>query len=119
MKGVAVSAAAAFVCYWIWSSAREWAQGVAAGSDAFLAGSLESLLAGIAGVVSMPVLLWAGMRATGERGNHLLVVAGAVVWPFLGGHLVEDGVNGAGTTVFLVLFAVLCGALSLVEVPRR
>lgn len=111
-----MSAVAATVCYLIWTAAREWAAGARdANPDAFLAGSVESLLATIAGVLSMPVLLWAGMRAVREKGNHLLVIVGAVAWPFVGGHLAEDSVGAAGTTAFLALFAVLGGLLALVS----
>jgi hypothetical protein len=115
VKGAAVSAVSAVVCYWIWTSCREWASGVReADQDAFLAGSLESLLAGIAGVASMPLLLWAGMRVLKERGNHLLVPAGAMAWIFLGGHVVEDEVSTGATAGFLALFAALGGLLAWV-----
>ncbi|MFD4624259.1 hypothetical protein [Streptomyces sp. NPDC058475] len=118
VKGAVVSAVSAVVCYWIWTSCREWASGVReANQDAFLAGSLESLLAGIAGVGSMPLLLWAGMRAVKERGNHLLVLVGAALWLFLGGHVVEDDVSTAATAGFLALFA-LFGALLAGLQPR-
>ncbi|MCD9591255.1 hypothetical protein [Streptomyces sp. 8ZJF_21] len=118
LKGACVSAVAAVVCYWLWTSLSEWADGVAgAQQDAMLAGSIESLLAGIAGVVSMPVLLWAGMRVLRERGNHLLVILGAIVWIFAGGHVVEDSVSTVGTAVTLALFAVFGSLLSTVELP--
>ncbi|GFM99408.1 hypothetical protein [Streptomyces fulvorobeus] len=120
MKGAVASAVAAILCYLIWSGGREWASGVRdAQPDAFLAGSVESVLALIAGVACMPVLLWAGMRALRERGTHLLVVAGTCVWFFLGGHVVEDAVDGAATALYLALFAVLGGALALVRTPGR
>jgi hypothetical protein len=115
VKGAVVSAVAATICHWTWTSAREWAAGVRdADPDAFFAGSIESLLATIAGVASMPVLLWAGMRAFRERRNHLLVLTGAVLWPFVGGHVVEDDVSVAGTAVFLALFVLLSSLPALV-----
>ncbi|WP_328905883.1 hypothetical protein OG230_24535 [Streptomyces sp. NBC_00234] len=118
VKGAGVSAVAATVCYLIWSGGRDWASAARdADPDAILAGSVESVLALIAGVVCMPLLLWAGMRLLRERGNHLLVVAATVVWFFLGGHVVEDAVDGLVTAVFLALFAVLGGLLSLVRTP--
>jgi hypothetical protein len=120
VKGTLVSALAAVVCYWIWASLREWAQDVsAADPDALYAGWFETLLAGIVGVVSMPVLLWAGMRLLGERGNDLLVLVGAMVWPFVGGHVVEDAVSDAGTAVFLGLFAMFGSLFALVKIPER
>ncbi|MER6999321.1 hypothetical protein [Streptomyces sp. NPDC000410] len=116
-KGAAVSAVAAGACYAVWTVGREWAQGVRqANPDAILAGSAESVMAVVAGVALMPVLLWAGMRAVRERGNHLLVIAGTVVWLFVGGHVVENAVSTAGTAAFLALFAVLGGLLAMVEV---
>ncbi|MET8184046.1 hypothetical protein [Streptomyces sp. NPDC005336] len=118
LKGAFVSAVAAVVCYWLWASLSEWADGVAdAQQDAMMAGSIESLLTGFAGVVSMPVLLWVGMRVLRERGNHLLVILGAIAWIFVGGHVVEDTAGTAGTAVILALFAVFGGLLSTVEVP--
>ncbi|MGW8884035.1 hypothetical protein [Streptomyces sp. NPDC055749] len=120
VKGAVVSAAAATVCYLIWSGGREWAAGVRnADPDAVFSGAIESVLALIAGVAFMPVLLWAGMRALRERGNHLLVIAGTAVWFFIGGHVVENAVDGAGMAVFLGLFAVLGGLLALVGQPYR
>jgi hypothetical protein len=120
VKGTLVSAVAAVVCYWLWASLREWAWDVGlADRYSWFAGSVELLVAGIAGVASMPVLLWAGMRLLGERGNHLLVLLGAMAWIFIGGHVVEGYVSAAGTAVFLALFAALASVLSLVEVPQR
>ncbi|QXE36108.1 hypothetical protein KQY30_19565 [Streptomyces sp. GMY02] len=119
VKGVLVSAAAAAVCYWIWTSAREWAQDARAAPDSnFGTGFLEGLLAQIAGVASMPVLLWAAMRAVRERGNHLLVLGGAVAWLFIGGHIIEDaGVGSTETILYLTLFAAVGGVLAGVQ-PR-
>lgn len=118
-KGGVTSAVAAVVCHRVWTSAREWAADArAAESDVFLAGALESLLATVVGVALMPVLLWAGMRALREKGNHLLVTVGAVVWLFLGGHVVENDVGAWGTVVFLALFAVV-GALLARAGERR
>jgi hypothetical protein len=119
VKGAVVSAAAATICFCIWRSARAWAAGIGnANPDALFAGSLESVLATIAGVASMPLLLWAGMRAFGERGNHLLVLVGAVSWLYIGGHVVEDHVSAAGTAVFLASFVLLSSLLALVTAQR-
>ncbi|MGH1551842.1 hypothetical protein ACRAWF_05825 [Streptomyces sp. L7] len=44
--------------------------------------------------------------------------AGATAWWLIGGHVVEGaGVGPAATALWLVPFALLCGVLSLVEVP--
>ncbi|MFR9675175.1 hypothetical protein [Streptomyces sp. TR06-5] len=117
-KGTLVTAVAALSCRSLWASLRAWAQEVsAAAPDGMFAGTLESLLAGVVGVLAMPVLLWAGMRVLGERGTALLVLGGAVAWPFVGGHVVEDAAGGAETAGFLVLFTALGGLLSLARVP--
>ncbi len=117
VKGVAVSAVSAVVCYGIWTSCREWAFGAAAADpDALFGGGfLELLLAGFAGVMSMPLLLWAGMRVLRERGNHLLVIVATMTWIFLGGHVVEEDTGAVPTAVFLALFAAFGGLLSAVR----
>jgi hypothetical protein len=116
-KGTLVSAVAAVVCYWTWELLRTWAQDIAAAHEwAMGAGWYQAMLAGVTGVLAMPLLLWAGMRLLGERGNHLLVAAGVVAWWFIGGQIVEDGVGRTATVVFLALFALLGGALSRSEV---
>ncbi|MFJ9248138.1 hypothetical protein [Streptomyces sp. NPDC101776] len=44
--------------------------------------------------------------------------AGLTAWWLTGGHVVEDaGVGPVATVRWLVLFAMVCGVLSLVEVP--
>lgn len=119
-KGAVVSALGATVCYWTWIFAIEWADGVRdAHREAFLAGFLEGVLARAAGLVAMPVLLWAGMRAVGERGHHLLVMFGTVAWFFIGGHVIEDVISVFGTALWITCFAVLCGVLALAKVPER
>lgn len=117
LKGTLVSAVAAVVCYWLWGFLGERAGET--DSDGTFSGLFESLFAGITGVVSMPVLLWAGMRVLRERGNHLLVIFGAIAWFFVGGHVVENDVSTAGTIVFLTLFTAFGTLLSGVEAPRR
>ena len=112
-----MSTAAASICYWSWTELRAWAQSVsAAGQGDLGAGFLESLLASfVGGLVSMPLLLWVGMRLLGERRNHVLVLGGVVTWWLIGGHVVEDGTgSGAGTFFFLALFVALSSLLSLV-----
>ncbi|GAA0368151.1 hypothetical protein [Streptomyces blastmyceticus] len=120
VKGAVVSAAAAHTTYWIWASARHWASDVGeARSDSFFGGFLESALATAAGVTVMPVLLWAGMRALRERGNHLLVAMGSLMWLFAGAYVVEKDVGMMGTEVLLVLFILFCGLLALVTEGRE
>ncbi|MET9443096.1 hypothetical protein [Streptomyces sp. NPDC006610] len=67
----------------------------------------------------MPWALWLGMRLVCERGNHLLVLVGGLMWPVIGGHIVENaGVGKAETVLYGALFVLLGGLLSLVEMPR-
>src|SRR5690349_21309622 len=119
-KGTLASAVAAGICYWTWTSLRGWAQDAfAAGHGAMGAGWFESLAAGFAGRLWMAVRGWAGMRLLGERGNHLLVLGGVVVWWLIGGHVVEGAVGSTATALFLALYAVAGGLLSLAEVPGK
>ena len=107
VKGTLVSAVAAIACYWMWASLLERAdEGAQANGCVMGAGWFESLLAMIAGLLSMPVLLWVG-RACWARGNHLLVLFGTVAWLFIGGHVVDGFVSDTATAVFLALFVVL------------
>lgn len=116
-KGTLVSAVAAVVCRAGWERLREWSSDVAAADPGAMgAGWLEAMLASVAGLVAMPVLLWIGMRLLGERGNHLLVLAGVLAWWLIGGHVVENASVGAtATALLLTLFALLGGALSVAE----
>ncbi|MFI5679385.1 hypothetical protein [Streptomyces cellulosae] len=119
VKGAMVSALTVVVCYWIWTSLLEWSDDVAqAGGDSVGAGLLEGLVARIIGLLSLPVLLWVGMRLLRERGNHLLLAAGHVAGWLIGGYLVEQGgVSDTVTALCLALFVALGGLLSLAEVP--
>jgi ABC-type multidrug transport system permease subunit len=119
VKGVLVAAVAAVVCRTGWEMLLARSDRFAAADPGVMgAGWIEAALAAVCGLLAMPVVLWAGMRLLGERGNHLLVVAGVTAWWLIGGHVVEDaGVGPAATALWLVLFALLCGVLSLVEMP--
>lgn len=118
-KGILVSEVAVDGCYLTWGRLHEWAQDASiAGQGAMGAGWIEGLLALFVGLLSMPLLLWAGMRLLGERGNHMLVLGGVAAWWLIGGHVVEGAVGGMATALFLALFAVIGGLLSLVEVPE-
>ncbi len=77
------------------------------------AGWLEGLLATLDGAMSMPVLLWVGMRLLGERDNYLLVLGGVPSWWLIGGHVVEGAASRLDTGLFLILFVSLGGLFSL------
>ncbi|MEV7682800.1 hypothetical protein AB0O64_30265 [Streptomyces sp. NPDC088341] len=116
VKGTLVSGPASVVCYWMWTSLREWADNSADG-DTVGSGLLQGLLASVVGVLTMPLLLWAGMRLLGEKGDHLLVLLGVVAWWLIGAHVVEDDVGTGATALYLSLFAVIGGLLAGVR-PR-
>jgi hypothetical protein len=119
VKGVLVAGLAAVVCRAGWELLLTRSDRVAAADPGAMgAGWTEAALASVCGLLAMPVMLWAGMRLLGERGNHLLVAAGLAAWWLIGGHVVEDaGVGPVATVLWLALFALLCGVLSLVEMP--
>lgn len=113
-KGVVVGAVAAVACFRSWSALDEWAEHAGSGPNSnFGTGFIESLIALAVGIVSMPVLLWAGMRLVRERNNYLLVACGGVLWPFIGGTLIDELHGVAETVLLLAVFPVLGGVLSL------
>lgn len=113
-KGVVVGAVAAVVCFWFWSALDEWATDTEIGPNSnFGSGFVEGVTANLAGIVVIPVLLWAGMRLARERNNYLLVVGCGMLWPFIGGMLIDENHGVTATVLLLVLFPVLGGVLSL------
>lgn len=119
VKGTLVAALAACVCHRIWRHLVEWSDGIsAAHSGEFAAGFYEGLLAAVVGLLSMPVLLWAAMRLLRERGNHALVMGGLVAWWLIGAEIVERSPGAVATGLYIALFAVIGGVLSLAEVPH-
>jgi hypothetical protein len=118
VKGTLVAALAACVCRRIWAHLVEWSDGIsAAHSGEFAAGFYEGLLTSVVGLLSVPVLLWVAMRLLRERGNHALVVGGLVAWWLIGGEIVEHSPGAVATGLYIALFAVIGGVLSLAEVP--
>ncbi|WLW52562.1 hypothetical protein [Streptomyces sp. YU58] len=98
-KGTVVSAVAAVVCYAGWSVGADWSQ---------------ALLVGCAGVLAMPLLLWAGMRLLGERGTRVLALVGGAAWWLIGTHMVEGTrIDDTDTALLLAVFALLGGVLCL------
>ena len=121
VKGLVVSAAAAATCYWIWVSLREWSQDAAASQpDVMFGGFVEGLLATITGgLVLMPLLLWGGMQLTRQRGNHLFVLLGALLWPFIGGYAVERSFSTLATIALLFTFAALTSLVAPVNTAEK
>ncbi|MFI9723873.1 hypothetical protein ACIHFE_30165 [Streptomyces sp. NPDC052396] len=117
-KGVVVSAVAAHATYWAWASLtdRAWRVSEAHPDDGFAAGFGELVEAQLVWVLLMPLLLWAGMRVLGEKGNSRMLAAGSAMWLLIGGR-VETKTDWLNTEVSLVLFALLCGLLSLRRAP--
>jgi hypothetical protein len=58
----------------------------AASGDTMFSGAFEFLLTTAASWALMPLLLWAGMRVTGETGNAVLVPIGGLVWAGVSGY---------------------------------
>src|SRR5512146_2503168 len=111
-KGTLVSGASAYVCYVIWAYLWQWAEDASIASQSAMgAGWTETVLAELAGLLSMPVMLWAGMRLLGARGNHVLILGGAVMWSQIGSRTVDGGIRGTAAVPSLTLFAVVGGLL--------
>jgi hypothetical protein len=78
------------------------------------AGWTQALLASCAGVLAMPLLLWAGMRLLGERGTQVLALVGGAAWWLIGTHMVEGTrIDDTDTALLLTVFALLGGVLCL------
>ncbi|CAL9327979.1 hypothetical protein [Streptomyces sp. Tu 3180] len=90
-KGALTVAAATVACHALMSAGYTWARGSAAASgDTMFSGAFEFLLTTAASWALMPLLLWAGMRVTGETGNAVLVLVGGLVWAGLSGYYIDD-----------------------------
>lgn len=77
VKGTLVSAVAVYASYAAWVRLRAWALVASTGpQDTFGTGWVQTLVAEGVGLLSLPLLLWAGMRLLRERGNHALVLGG-------------------------------------------
>lgn len=112
-KGTLVAAVAAVACYAVWAALRHWARDVD-DPGAMFAGLFDLLLAKLIGLLAMPVLLWAGMRLLGEPRNLVFLGAATVLWFFVGNRMAENSsVIDVAAFVYLLVFAGLCGLLSL------
>lgn len=92
----AVAAVAALAGWKTFEALYAWADQAAdqqissrAANDAW-AGFYHSIAAGLAGIVFMPLAVWAGLRLARIRGNHLAVIASGCVWfALVAPHLVD------------------------------
>ncbi|MFJ9741409.1 hypothetical protein [Streptomyces sp. NPDC101166] len=87
------------------SEGYEWAGDEAAASgDTVGSGAFEFLLTTAASWALMPLLLWAGMRMTGESGAVLTVVGG-LVWAGVSGYFIDDLDRAGGHMPIVALAA--------------
>ncbi|WP_200263042.1 hypothetical protein [Streptomyces sp. HSG2] len=118
-KAALTAAAATAACHALMSTGYAWSRESAGGSgDTPFAGSFEFLLTTAAAWALMPLLLWAGMRTTGEVGNAVLVSVGGLAWAGLSGYFLDDvdAPGGHMPVVALAAYVLLCAALAG---PRR
>ncbi|MBI0295950.1 hypothetical protein JBE04_16105 [Streptomyces sp. PRKS01-29] len=115
IKGIAVSAAAAHVTYWVWESAERWeSEAQRADPDGGIGtGFIEGVLATFAWLTLVPLLLWAGMRLLRERDNQLLVCMGTAAWIILGTQLPSGGLSRPEAEPFLLAFTLLGSLLAM------
>ncbi|WP_411073852.1 hypothetical protein [Streptomyces sp. cmx-4-7] len=67
----------------------------------------------------MPLVLWSGMRITGERRVGPMVVVGTVGWVAAVGHGVDVLDSGPGAILPLGSLALVVGAAALASLVRR
>lgn len=109
-----------YASYAAWVRLRAWALVASIGpQDTLGTGWVQTLVAEWVGLLSVSLLLWAGMRLLRERGNHVLVLGGFAAWWFIAGHVIEQPFGATPTTLLLALFVVIGGLLSLLEFPTR
>ncbi|WP_409469758.1 hypothetical protein [Streptomyces sp. HC307] len=95
-KTAAVAAVAALAGWKAFEALYAWADHAAdeqtssgAANDAW-AGFYHYIAAGLAGIVLMPLAVWAGLRLVRMRGNHLAVIVSGCVWfAVVAPHLVD------------------------------
>ncbi|RLU94711.1 hypothetical protein CTZ27_18550 [Streptomyces griseocarneus] len=122
MKAAVVGALSGHAMRWVLVTVHNWAApdvpadnfGQGIGQAIF-----QTAVTGLVGMAPMPVLLWAGMRLTRERGNILLMLFGAVIWGFIGGRAAGLRMSPAETEGWLAFFAVACGLLGMTRLPER
>jgi len=82
LKGAAVTAVAILVCHLILSAgyAAARAQKRADPDSSWVAAEIHVVTFVLGLLLVMPLLLWAGMRILGERGNYILIIVGSLIW---------------------------------------
>ncbi|MGW8749078.1 hypothetical protein [Streptomyces sp. NPDC055794] len=121
VKGAVTVVVATAACHALMSAGFAWARDRADQSgDSMFSGAFEFLLTTAASWALMPVLLWVGMRMTGEAGNAVLVAVGGLVWLGLSGYFIDDIDRAGGHMPILALAAyVLLGTGLAGAVPGR
>ncbi|MQS37869.1 hypothetical protein [Streptomyces katsurahamanus] len=91
VKGALVTAAATAVCHSLMYAGYGWARDAKADSpNTILAGGFEFALVTAVSWILMPLLLWAGLRLTREKGAALLVLGGGFGWVLISGYFIDD-----------------------------
>ncbi|MEV7860229.1 hypothetical protein AB0O86_15680 [Streptomyces hirsutus] len=89
-KGALTVVAATAACHALMYAGYAWARDTAAASgDTIFSGAFEFLLTTAASWALMPLLLWVGIRVTGETGNAVLVLVGGLVWVGVSGYSID------------------------------
>ncbi|MEU6331790.1 hypothetical protein ABZ851_31650 [Streptomyces sp. NPDC047049] len=88
LKGAAVTAFAILVCHVILSAgyAAARAKKRADPSNAWADFDVRLATFALGLVIVMPLILWIGMRITGEKDNYALVIGGSLAWLFGAGY---------------------------------
>ncbi|GAB3107780.1 hypothetical protein GCM10027160_04870 [Streptomyces calidiresistens] len=115
-KGALTVTAATAACHALMSAGYARARDASTGAgDVLFSGAPEFLLTTAASRLLMPILLWAGMRLTGERDTTVFVLVGGLMWAGLSGYFI-DAVDRSGghmplpaLAVFVLLVTALAG----------
>lgn len=104
----AVAGWKAFEALYAWADHAADEQTASGAANDAWAGFFHYIAAGLAGIVLMPLAVWAGLRLIRMRGNYLSVIVSGCIWfTVVAPHLVDRS-----PTVGEALFWVLVQALS-------
>ncbi|WP_432067148.1 hypothetical protein [Streptomyces sp. C10-9-1] len=119
VKVAAVAAVATLIAWWLIRSMYMLIDHATEADSARnpLAGVPYYLVANVAGIVCQPLVLWAGARLAGVRGNHLTVVISTSVWATVTtGHLVDSTPSPWEAVLWVVIQSAAATGASLLQV---